>query len=134
MDTHCVFCKIVQGEVPCYKVYEDERCLAFLDIYPLRPGHVLVIPKRHEPDFWELQADEYQHCMTIAQSLAKHIKSRLATKRVGLIITGFDVPHTHIHLIPLNSEKELTSQSLKASGLPYPSAEEFADMAEKIRM
>lgn len=130
----CIFCKVIAGQVPSYKVYEDAQCYVFLDIFPLRPGHVLVIPKYHEPDFWQLEEEIYQHCMGIAKGLAKHMKAILEVKRVGMIITGFDVPHVHIHLIPLNSEKELTAQSLKALNLPYPSSAELTEMADRLKV
>ncbi len=134
MNANCIFCKIVAAEIPAHKVYEDEKCLVFLDIFPLMPGHALLIPKQHEPDFWSLDRDLYRHCLDRVQTMATHMKSILEPKKVGLIVSGFDVPHTHFHLIPLNSEKELTTESLKARNLPFPTAEELAKMAEKLRM
>ncbi len=98
----CIFCQIIAGELPCYKVYEDANYLAFLDIYPMCEGHTLVIPKQHFPHVWDVvQVGEY---FEVARKLALHIKKAMGVDYVDSTILGRGVPHAHIHLKPLNGE------------------------------
>lgn len=123
-----VFTKIVRGEIPSYKVAEDERYYAFLDIHPLAAGHVLVIPK-HEVDYiFDLPAEEYAGLWSFASRVAKALKAALPCKRVGVAVLGMEVPHAHVHLVPLQSESDLDFRKEKLSF----SAEEFAGIAGKI--
>ena len=101
-----VFTKIVKGEIPCHKVYEDELTLAFLDIHPIQPGHTLVIPKKQVQFVWDLEPTDYQAVMAVAQQVALRLREIMGTKFVGEQIIGVDVPHAHVQLIPFNTPSE----------------------------
>ncbi len=123
-----VFTKIVNGEIPSYKVAEDENYYAFLDINPMAAGHTLVIPK-HEVDYiFDLGAAEYSGLWAFAHKVAKAVGMAVSCKRVGVAVLGMEVPHAHIHLVPLQSESDMDfrKEKVKLSG------EEFAEIAEKI--
>lgn len=96
-----IFTKIINGELPSHKVYEDDKVFAFLDIHPINPGHTLLVPKQPTDHLWDMADDDYQYLWKIAKQLATHIKTTLDPPRVGVIVEGFGVPHVHIHLIPL---------------------------------
>jgi len=102
-----IFSLIVAGEIPCYKVAEDDRHLAFLDINPVAPGHTLVIPKREESYLFNLPDDEYVALELFAKRVAKAIDSAMPCKRVAEAVIGLEVPHAHIHLVPINTESDL---------------------------
>lgn len=102
-----VFTKIIKGEIPCYKIYEDSQVIAFLDLHPIVPGHTLVVPKKQIDHIWDLSEEDYDYLMNVTKKLATHIKEVLQPARVGMIVEGFGVPHTHIHLVPINEEAEL---------------------------
>lgn len=108
-----VFSKIVVGEIPCYKVAEDENFLAFLDINPLVEGHTLVIPKKEVDYIFDLDSDTYSGLMVFARKVAKAIKSTIDCKRVGVAVLGMEVPHAHIHLVPLRKESDLNFSNPK---------------------
>lgn len=108
-----VFSKIVAGEIPCYKVAEDENFLAFLDINPLVEGHTLVIPKKEVDYIFDLDSDTYSGLMAFARKVAKAIKSTIDCKRVGVAVLGMAVPHAHIHLVPLRKESDLNFSNPK---------------------
>ena len=108
-----VFSKIVAGEIPCYKVAEDENFLAFLDINPLVEGHTLVIPKKEVDYIFDLDSDTYSGLMVFARKVAKAIKSTIDCKRVGVAVLGMEVPHAHIHLVPLRKESDLNFSNPK---------------------
>lgn len=110
---NCVFCKIVQGNIPSYKIWEDENHLAFLDVNPLNPGHALLIPKKHEDYLFDLNDKEYTELVLNAKKLAKTIKKKMNCKRVGLAVEGFGVPHIHVHLVPINKGNELNPEKAK---------------------
>ncbi len=97
-----IFSKIISGEVPCYKVAEDEKHLAFFDIQPIAKGHVLVIPKKEVDYFWDLSHEDLSELMKFAQMVAKKLKLQFDCKKVGVAIIGLEVAHAHIHLVPLN--------------------------------
>lgn len=105
---NCIFCKIVKGEIPSNKVYEDDEFLAFLDIHPKSPGHTLLIPKAHYPWFIDLPEELSSKLFRNAQNISKELKEKYQADYIRLGIVGTDVPHTHIHLIPLklDSSKE----------------------------
>ena len=98
-----IFSKIVKGEIPCYKVAENDRFLAFLDIMPLRKGHVLVIPKVETDYIFDLSDADLADLMCFAKSIAIKLKSAIPCKKIGMAVIGLEVPHAHIHLIPMNS-------------------------------
>ena len=97
-----IFSKIVTGDIPSYKIAEDENHLAFLDIFPLAKGHVLVIPKKEIDFIFDLENQEYQDLWLFAKKVANAIEKTIPCKRVGIAVIGLEVPHAHIHLIPLN--------------------------------
>jgi histidine triad (HIT) family protein len=123
-----IFTKIANGEIPSYKVAESAGYFAFLDINPLVPGHTLVIPK-HEVDYiFDLDSEEYKGLWEFAQKVAKAIDMAIPCKRVGVAVLGMEVPHAHIHLIPLQSEADMDFRKEKAQ----LSSEEFVAIAAKI--
>jgi len=113
-----IFTKIAKGEIPSYKIAEDENFYAFLDISPLKEGHTLVIPKTTENDYiFDLDDETYDGLMAFAKRVAKAIKKAIPCKRVGVAVLGMEVPHTHIHLVPLESEGDMlfNKEKLKLS-------------------
>lgn len=96
-----VFMKIINGDIPSHKIYEDDRVFAFLDIHPINPGHTLLVPKKPVDHLWDLKDEEYQYLWRKAKDIATIIKKTLNPPRVGVVVEGFGVPHVHIHLIPL---------------------------------
>lgn len=129
----CLFCKIIQGEIPAYVVYEDDQVIAFLDIHPIRPGHVLVTPKTHEPDLYKLSPEYYQAVMAIAQDVSRRIADRLSPKKVGLMVMGWDVPHAHVHVVPMESTGDITSKALLEGSTGNPLPEELIQMAQLLK-
>jgi len=105
----CLFCRIAKKEIPCHLVYEDDLTLAFLDIHPIRDGHVLVIPKSHHPYFDDLPPALSHHIMDVSQRIAKALKDQTGVTRVGLAFTGHHVPHAHAHLVPMHHQHDITS-------------------------
>lgn len=101
-----IFTRIIKGELPCHKIYEDNHCLAFMDIHPVHPGHVLVVSKQQIDHLWDLPDDAYQAMMTAAKKIAQHQRQVLGVERVGVQVIGVDVPHAHLHLIPFNDVAE----------------------------
>lgn len=102
-----IFSKIVAGEIPCYKVAEDDRHLAFLDINPVAPGHTLVIPKQEINYLFDMSDDDYLALELFAKRVAKAIDSAMPCRRVAEAVIGLEVPHAHIHLVPINTEGDL---------------------------
>ncbi len=124
-----IFSKIVSGEILSYKIYEDSNHLAFLDIFPMSKGHVLVIPKKEIDYIFDMNDREYAQLLLFAKKISLAIKKVINCKRVSLNIVGFDVPHVHIHLIPLNSISDLNFEKQKLTF----SEEEFKEIAASIR-
>jgi histidine triad (HIT) family protein len=124
----CLFCKIIEGKIPAVKVYEDERFLAFLDINPVNPGHTLVIPKSHQDEVFAMDEEEYTALFRTARELANAVKKAMGSKRVGIIVEGFLIPHAHVHLVPINAGNELHHQNMDRA-----SRDELEGTAEKIR-
>ena len=110
-----IFSRIVAGEIPCYKVAEDDNYFAFLDIAPVAPGHTLVIPKKEVDYIFDLTDEEYLGLMTFARKVAAALQKSMPCKRIGVAVMGMEVPHTHIHLVPLNSESDLDFRKEKLS-------------------
>lgn len=104
-----IFTKIIKGEIPCHKVYEDELTLAFLDIHPVAPGHTLVIPKKQVEFVWDLDDEDYRAVMDATKKIALRLRETLGAAYVGERIVGVDVPHAHVQLIPFNTVAEYTS-------------------------
>jgi histidine triad (HIT) family protein len=103
-----IFSRIVNGEIPCYKVAEDEHHLAFLDILPVAKGHILVIPKKEIDKIWDLPEHEFLSLHLFANRVAKKMESVFPCKRVGMAVIGLEVPHAHIHLVPMNEIADIT--------------------------
>lgn len=125
-----IFTKIIKGEVPCHKVYEDDKTLALLDIHPAQPGHTLVVPKVQIDHVWDLNDDDYIALWMTAKKVAQRMREVLGTARIGVRIEGFDVPHAHVHLIPVNSGAEFKKHG--DSSVP-PDHEALAAMAAKLK-
>ncbi|MBQ4345373.1 MAG: HIT family protein [Muribaculaceae bacterium] len=123
-----IFSKIVAGEIPSYKVAEDENNYAFLDINPVAPGHTLVIPKREVDYLFDLTDEEYVDLQLFAKRVATAIKQTMPCQRVGVAVMGLEVPHAHIHLIPINEEKDMNFFKEKATVAP----DEMARIAQTI--
>lgn len=102
-----IFTKIINGEIPCYKIAEDENYFAFLDINPLTKGHTLVVPKIEDDYIFNLDEKTYAGLMLFAKRVAHSIEAAVPCKRVGVAVLGMEVPHVHVHLVPLNSEKDM---------------------------
>lgn len=124
-----IFTKIVNGEIPCYKVAEDENYFAFLDINPMAEGHTLVIPKREQDYIFDLEDEELAGLHLFAKRVAKAIKAAFPCQRIGMAVLGMEVPHTHIHLIPLQRESDMLFSNPKLTFTP----EEFAEIAKQIQ-
>lgn len=105
-----IFTQIIKGQIPCHKIYEDDKTLAFLDIHPIQPGHTLVIPKKQVEFVWDMEDEEYQAVMATAKKVALHMRAVLGTPYIGSQVVGVDVPHAHVHLIPFATAAELRNQ------------------------
>jgi histidine triad (HIT) family protein len=123
-----IFSKIVNGEIPAYKVAEDDNYLAFLDIFPVTKGHTLVIPKKEVDYIFDLEDDLYNGLQAFAKKVAVGLKKAIPCEKVGVLVLGLEVPHAHIHLIPLQNETDLLNFSKKLKFTP----EEFQMTKELI--
>ena len=124
-----IFSKIIAGEIPCYKIAEDERFFAFLDISPLSKGHTLVVPKLEVDYIFNLEDDLLSGMILFAKKVALAIKKSVPCVRVGVAVIGLEVPHAHIHLIPFNKESDMNFKNPKLKLSP----EEMNEIAEGIR-
>lgn len=122
-----IFSRIIAGEIPSYKVAEDDRHYAFLDINPLAKGHTLVIPKKEVDYIFDLSDEEYTALQLFAKRVAEAQKAAIPCKRIGVAVLGMEVPHAHIHLVPLNSESDMDFRNKKTF-----TAEEMAETANAI--
>lgn len=125
-----IFTKIINGEIPCHKIYEDDQVLAFLDIHPSATGHTLVIPKKQIPYIWDLDGADYTYLMNVVKKLGTHLRVAMNVEYVGVKVMGTDVPHTHIHLIPFNKTEEYTHVAPITNS---PDHSELARVAEQLR-
>ena len=123
-----IFSKIIAGEIPCYKVHEDENCLAFLDINPNAVGHTLCVTKKEVDKIFDLSEEDYSQLMQFSRKVALAMDKAIPCKRVGMSVIGLEVPHVHVHLIPLQAMEDATFQK-KVSLSP----EEFQATAAKIQ-
>lgn len=125
-----IFTKIVEGEIPCYQIAEDEHFLAFLDVNPLVKGHTLVIPKKEQDYLFDIEDESYLNLQLFAKKVAVQLKSKIQCKRIGVAVIGLEVPHAHIHLIPLNTMDDMnfSREKLKISST------ELAEIAEELKM
>jgi histidine triad (HIT) family protein len=125
-----VFTKIIKGEIPCYKIAENENYFAFLDIRPIAKGHTLVIPKMQNDYIFDLPDDQLSGLVLFAKKIAKALKKAISCERIGIKVIGLEVPHTHIHLIPIRVERDMNhgKEILKFTD------EEFKEIAKTIRV
>lgn len=123
-----IFTKIINGELPSYKIAEDDKCYAFLDISPLAEGHTLVVPKQEVDYIFDIDDELYTHLYLFAKKVAKAIKQAVPCEKVGMAVIGLDVRHAHIHLVPLKAVGDLNFAKEKLS---FP-AEQMKAIAEKI--
>lgn len=129
MQQESIFTKIIKGEIPTYKIYEDDRVIAILTDRPLFEGHTLVIPKVQVDHLWDLEDDDYHYLLEISKKIAKKIRSVYNSPRVGMVVEGFGVPHAHIHLIPIYESNDLEKHpSLELT------PEQFEAAAIKLKM
>lgn len=126
-----LFTKIIKGEIPSHKIYEDELTYAFLDIYPVAPGHVLVIPKKPVEFIWDLEDEDYQALMATVKKVGEHVRAVLPQKHVGVKVVGVDVPHAHVHIIPFDEVHEYANNPDQSG---EPDHELLAEIATKLRM
>lgn len=124
----CIFCKIVAGQIPCHKVWEDDHHLAFLDINPVQEGHTLVVPKAHAPYLFDLDDTNYQSLLAASKTVATRLKKVFQPPRVGMIVEGFGVDHVHVHLVPITGLHQLDSRHAKPGDHG-----KLAKLAERIR-
>jgi histidine triad (HIT) family protein len=124
-----IFTKIIKGEIPSYKIYEDDHTFAFLDIHPKQPGHTLVIPKKQVESLWSLDESDYQAVMSTVNKVAHRIENVLKRPYVGMLVVGIDVPHAHVHVYPFSTNEQ--SQYIPdQSAEPDHSA--LAEIAKKL--
>ncbi len=124
-----IFTKIINGEIPCHKIAEDDKYFAFLDISPLAMGHTLVIPKAEVDYIFDLEDEVLAGLNLFAKRIAKAVEKSVECKRIGVAVIGLEVPHTHIHLVPLNAIGDLNFSNPKLN----PAQEDLAEMAAIIR-
>ncbi len=123
-----IFSKIIAGDIPSYKIAEDEKFFAFLDIFPLREGHVLIVPKTEVDNLFDLPQEYLKEMLVFAQPIAKAIEKTFKCNRCGISVIGLEVPHAHLHLVPINSSNDLNFTQHKSQA----SAESLKKAQEKI--
>ena len=122
-----IFTKIINGEIPCYKITENEEFIAFLDINPNTKGHTLCVPKQEISYLFDMEDDHYLRLMAFSKKVAKALEKVVPCKRIGVAVVGLEVPHTHVHLIPISEMKEMTFQHKVQM-----TDDEFKALAEKV--
>jgi histidine triad (HIT) family protein len=130
-----IFTRIIKGEVPCHKVYEDDRVIAFMDIHPVLPGHMLVVPKVQIDHFDDLPEADYTALFLAVKKLAAKAKQAMGTKRALVSVMGFDVPHAHVHVIPANSNADYYAgvARIKEIMALEPNHAELSQLAERLK-
>jgi histidine triad (HIT) family protein len=123
-----IFSRIISGEIPCYKVGETEDCIAFLDISPLTKGHTLVVPKVEIDHLFQLENSDYGKLMLFAKQVGRAIEVVVPCKRIGVTVIGLEVPHAHVHLIPINAMSDMNFANPRVQ----IASEELTDLASKI--
>jgi len=124
-----IFTKIINGEIPCHKIMEDDKYFAFLDIRPINPGHSLVIPKEEIDYIFDMEDDLLKGLMSFAKKVAQKVEKTIECRRIGVMVCGIEVPHVHIHLVPINGVGDMNFANAKET-----SQEDLAAVAEKIRL
>jgi histidine triad (HIT) family protein len=126
---NCRFCQIAQKKVQDYIIYEDEKFMAFLDANPAKPGHCMLIPKKHTDYFFDLEDELYLGLFKTAKKLSEPLRKAMGAKRIGIAVVGFDVPHAHLHLIPLHGSNELFDPKEFCKAKP----DELKNVQEKLK-
>ena len=126
----CIFCKIIKGDIPSFKVFENENYLAFLSIAPIKPGHTLVIPKKHSEYLFDMEDADLSGLMAASKPVAQILKDKLQPKtgKIGLMVAGLEVAHTHLHLIPMDEEGDLNFSNASPA-----SNQKLTDMLEILK-
>lgn len=134
MNEPSIFARIISSEIPCHKIYEDDKVIAFLDVNPITPGHTLVVPKQQIESLWDLDDDLYQYVMKIVGLVAKRQKEVLKPNRVGFFLDGIGVPHAHVHVLPLAGGLESTIARHLEKSQSEPDHSALADIAQKLQI
>ena len=124
-----IFTKIIKGEIPSHKIYEDDHVIAFLDIHPIAKGHTLVVPKTQVEFLWDMDNEDYGYLMDVVKRLGAHLRDKLAVPYVGIQLVGVDVPHTHVHLVPFTTVDEYHNQP---DGTTEPDHAALGQLAESL--
>ncbi len=124
-----IFTRIIKGEIPCHKLAEDDRYFAFLDINPVQKGHALVVPKKEVDQLFDLDRGTLEGILVFAKEVARKIKAVVPCERIGISVVGLEVPHAHVHLIPISSVSDMDFSRPRVE----LTQKEFADLAERIR-
>jgi len=124
-----IFTRIINGEIPCHKIDENDKFIAFLDVFPLVKGHTLVVPKKETDYIFDISQEELSEILIFAQGVAKKLQRAITCKRIGISVIGLEVPHAHVHLVPMNSADDVNFTRPKLT----VSAEEMASIADAIR-
>lgn len=129
MQEPSIFTRIINGEIDAYKIYEDDRVVAFLDAHPLAEGHTLVVPRKQVDHIWDLDDTDYDYLWKTSKKIGQHIREIIKSPRVGVVVEGFGVPHAHVHLVPIYQRYDLQSTDHL-----NPSDDDLAKMASRLRM
>lgn len=129
-----VFTRIINGEIPCYRVAEDDRYIAFLDVRPLKAGHTLVVPKREVDYIFDLDEDTLSGMILFAQKVARAMKEVIDCNRIGVAVIGLEVPHAHIHLIPISREGDMLFTNPRVTLTPHENEALARDIAAHVRL
>lgn len=124
-----IFSKIINGEIPSHKIAENDKFFAFLDVFPLVHGHILVVPKKETDYIFDIDDADLSEMILFAKKIAKGLKLAVPCKRIGMSVIGLEVPHAHIHLVPMNTANDLNFTQPKIK----PTEQELSEMAQKIR-
>ena len=133
MANDCLFCQMAGGDEEYHTVYEDDDVLAIMDIHPINPGHVLVFPRDHQTNFHGMDDDPYHHLMGVSKDLAEVLDYLYEPKRVGMLVAGFDIPHVHVHLVPMHQFHDITSKKIIDGQRGDPTPVELEERAAEIR-
>lgn len=129
-----IFTRIINGEIPCYRVAEDDRYIAFLDVRPLKPGHTLVVPKKEVDYIFDMDENALAGMMLFAQKVAKAMKEVIDCKRIGVAVIGLEVPHAHIHLVPLTREGDLLFTNPRVALSPEENEKLAKEIGARVRL
>lgn len=132
-----VFTKIIKGEIPCHRVYEDERTIAFMDINPTLPYHVVIASKTQIDHVYDLADEDYQALFAAAKKVANKMRQTLSPRRVATLVMGFDIPHAHLNILPTDSAEQIIKaqyEQINSAQHPEPDHSKLAEMAERLKI